>query len=132
MTTKTPSKKWLLRRDEWVRRINTLADEVAQWAEAEGWPVLRKEKHVKEQRVGEYDAPVLRIRSLEGEVFLTPIALDVMGADGRVDLEAWPTLHRVRLVPEAQSWKIITDSNVPIREPWTRETFVRLVHDLQN
>ena len=53
-----------------------------------------------------------------------------MGADGRVDLEAWPSLNRVRLVPAADQWKFITDSNVPLDSPWGSDAFVRLAKHL--
>ncbi|HET6247764.1 MAG TPA: hypothetical protein VFE47_08710 [Tepidisphaeraceae bacterium] len=66
-----------------------------------------------------------------GEGFLTPIALHIVGdADGRVDLEAWPSMNRVRFVGKSGGWEIITDSNVPLRQPWNRETFVQPVRDL--
>jgi hypothetical protein len=120
------------RRNEWVQRVSALADQVQQWAVAEGWSVERSEKNLHEQLLGEYGVPALHMRAPGGELYLKPIALHIVGADGRVDLEAWPTLNRVKLVGREGTWQIVTDSNVPLREPWSRETFVRLVQDLQS
>lgn len=90
----------------------------------------REDKPVRERLLGDYTVPLLRIMLPRGELHLNPIALDVIGADGRVDLEAFPTLSRVKLIGENGGWKIMTDSNVPLRRPWEPATFVELVNDL--
>lgn len=131
MTMQAPDDKGQQRRDEWLHRVGNLIDQVEAWSTAEGWAVLRDDKRIRERLLGEYTAPALRIRAPGGDVFLTPIALHIVGADGRVDLEAWPTLNRVKLVGRDGAWQIMTDSNVPLREPWGRDTFVSLVRDLQ-
>jgi hypothetical protein len=120
------------RRKEWVQLVTALADQVQQWALAEGWLVHRTQRTLREQLVGEYSVPMLQIRAPGGEMFLKPVAVHILGADGRVDLEAWPTLNRVKLVRRDNNWQIITDSNVPLRQPWDSQTFVQLVHDLQS
>lgn len=120
------------RRTEWVARVSVLADQVAQWCAAEGWTVEREEKRVREKLLGEYTVPVLLMTVPGGELHLNPIALHVVGGNGRVDLEAFPTLSRVKLVGEDGGWKIMTDSNVPLRHPWNEETFVQLVQDLMS
>jgi len=53
---------------------------------------------------------------------------------GRVQLSAWPTLFRVMLLhkPGEAEWTIRTDSGIPLRQPWRRETFVSLAKDLLN
>jgi hypothetical protein len=118
------------RRHEWVLRVNSLADQVQKWCQDEGWGVQREEKTVREKVLGEYAVPLLRISAPGGELDLNPIALNVIGGDGRVDLEAFPTLSRVKLVGEGDGWKIMTDSNVPLRRPWNAQTFVELARDL--
>jgi hypothetical protein len=107
-----------------------LADQVSGWCNAEGWAVERDEKVIQERALGRYTVPSLRVTVPSGELSLNPIGLYVVGADGRVDLEAFPTLSRVKLVGDAGGWKIMTDSNVPLRVPWDRQTFVQLVQDL--
>lgn len=118
------------RRQEWVGRVNALVGEVSAWCQAEGWLVESDQKTLREQLLGKYAVPSLRIHAPGGEVLLNPIALHVAGGDGRVDLEAFPTLSRVKLVGAANGWTIMTDSNVPLRQPWDRQTFVQLVRDL--
>jgi hypothetical protein len=117
-------------RDAWIGRVSALVDEVAAWCQAEGWAVEREEKIIREQALGQYMVPSLRITVAGGELSVNPIGLQVVGADGRVDLEAFPTLSRVKLVGDPSGWKIMTDSNVPLRLPWDRQTFVQLVRDL--
>jgi len=55
-------------------------------------------------------------------------------AAGRVQISAWPTLFRVLLLHKSgeEGWIIRTDSGIPIRQPWNRETFISLVRDLLN
>lgn len=121
---------WAQRRDEWIGRVADLITQVDEWSQAEGWNVERQRKIVQEKLLGAYEVDALVIRLQGGEIHVKPIALHVVGADGRVDIEAFPTLSRIKLVGVAGGWQIMTDSNVPLREPWNRETFVQLVHDL--
>ncbi|HEY3245788.1 MAG TPA: hypothetical protein VGM03_20775 [Phycisphaerae bacterium] len=118
------------RREAWIARLNALADEVTFWCQSEGWAVERGENTIREPSLGSYAVPSLRITLSGGELLLNPIALEVIGGDGRVDLEAFPTLSRVKLVGDSGGWKIMTDSNIPLRQPWERQTFVQLAHDL--
>lgn len=131
MTMQASDDKAHARRDEWLRRVGDLVTEVEGWASEQGWSVHRLDARIRERLLGEYVVPSLQMRMPGGELFLKPVALHVVGADGRVDLEAWPTLNRVKLVGREGGWQVITDSNVPLREQWGRDTFVRLAHDLQ-
>jgi hypothetical protein len=120
-----------VRRDQWISRIKGLIDEIGEWSQSQGWSCARSEITMSEQLFGTYTVPALRVRTNAGqELHVTPIGLHVVGAEGRVDLEAWPSLNRVRLVGRQGGWEIVTDSNVPLREPWNRDTFLRLVQDL--
>jgi hypothetical protein len=103
---------------------------VTKWSEAQGWTVERARKEINEEGLGRYDAPSLTIHVPGGEILLQPVALRVIGGEGRVDLRARPTLARVKLLPTKNGWGIMTDSNVPLRQPWDANTFVQLVRDL--
>lgn len=118
------------RRQLWLGWVDQLIQETKTWAEQEGWSVYLDSKTITEERLGTYPAPVLRIRTAQGELRVEPIALYLVGGEGRVDLEAWPSLNRVRLIRNKEQWEIITDSNVPLRQPWNRNTFVQLAKDL--
>jgi hypothetical protein len=85
---------------------------------------------VGEKLLGSYEVATLRVRLAGGELAIDPIALYVSGGDGRIDLEAFPTLSRVKFMGRPEGWQIVTDSNVPLRVPWTAESFVQLAHDL--
>lgn len=117
---------------DWHDVVARLVEQIAKWAEAENWSVHRDRKTIHEERLGDYDLPTLRVRTNQGdEVHVNPVARYVMGrADGRVDLEGWPSLNRVRFIRRGGQWEIITDSNVPLRQPWNRKTFVQLARDL--
>jgi hypothetical protein len=118
------------RRDGWIVRVQNLVDEIADWAAAQGWEVERGKKILGEKLLGSYEVQTLRVRLKEGELAIDPIALNVSGGDGRVDLEAFPTLSRVKFMGRPNGWEIVTDSNVPLRVPWNAESFVQLAHDL--
>lgn len=125
-----------VRRDEWVRRVRNLVDQLAGWSQAMGWEVDRTEENLEEKPLGPYVAPGARIR-LHGPpgrperiLLVTPIALHIIGGDGRVDLEGYPTLNRVKLIGTAGGWKVVTDSNVPLRIAWDQASFSQLVEDL--
>lgn len=119
------------RRDEWVDRVRRLVEQVAGWAQGQGWKADHDTKQVREELLGAYTVPTLRVRPPGGELALEPVGAHIAGGDGRVDLEAYPTLNRVKLIGETGGgWRIITDSNVPLREPWDEQTFAQLAKDL--
>lgn len=122
-------------RDAWTKALAALEQNLTEWALAEGWQVRSAEKMLKEESVGTYMAPDLVIDTPAGD----RLRVEVKGrgpteSSGRVQLSAWPTLFRVLLLhkPEEDTWIIRTDSGIPIRQPWNRETFVTLAKDLLN
>jgi hypothetical protein len=121
---------WAGRRQQWVARVEALVNEIDQWARSQGWTVIRGRKPIQESVIGTYDVPILEARLAGGQIFVNPIGLNVIGAEGRVDIEAIPTLNRVKLIVRDDQWQVFTDSNVPLRQPWTADNFVQLVRDL--
>src|SRR5262245_19684314 len=119
-------------RDEWTRTVLDLEKDVADWAKAEGWDVSASERVVNEESIGVYTVPDLTIETPEGQRLI----LEVKGrgpadASGRVQLFAWPTLFRVLLLRKpGDGWIIRTDSGIPPRSTWNRETFITLAKDL--
>ena len=118
------------RRDLWLQLVEQTADEVVAWADAEGWSVHRAPKTINEDHLGTYAVSTVRVRLPEGEVHLNPVARNIIGADGRIDLESWPTLARVKLIRRDNRWWIFTDNNVEMEQVWGRELFARLSRDL--
>lgn len=130
MTTDVQDEQQHSRRADWLARVETVLEDVQRWSAEQNWSTHRADKTIREDRLGTYLAPTLRIRVPDGEIQVDPVALQVVGADGRIDLEAWPSLNRVKLIGRNGHWEIMTDSNVPLRQPWNHDTFVQLVHDL--
>lgn len=116
---------------EWIAEVSTLVDEVAHWAREENWSVDLFEREHEERALGRYTVPHLKVATPFGEVHVEPIARQVIGADGRVDVRSWPFLNRVKLVRRGGAWEIITDSNVPLGIPWSKAAFLRLAKELQ-
>jgi len=130
-------------RDNWERDTSLLADEVQAWAEQEaaarGWRVEREQKELAEEVVGgAYRVSVVSIHTPPGRLVLEPIARGVPGAQGRVDLYAWPSLFRVMLLHKSLGkgygleWVVRTESGIDWPQPWSRETFLTLAEGLLN
>src|SRR5438094_155105 len=85
-------------REEWFRAVTALTEQVGEWAARWNWPVERKTLDVTEELLGTYGVPMLEIQTEWGPLFLEPVARYVMGAEGRVDLYAYPSLYRVMLL----------------------------------
>src|SRR5947209_16960594 len=123
------------RRDDWLRRVEALVEQIGQWSRQAGWPVEVGRETVDERLLGKYEVPAARVSLPRGDlperaVLVVPIALHAAGGEGRVDLEGYPTLSRVRLIGAESGWRIMTDSNVPLRLPWNGDTFRQLAQDL--
>jgi hypothetical protein len=118
------------RRRQWLARIETVINQIETWAIAQGWATARSDRSIEERPLGTYTVPVLRVRLPSGEVHVIPVALQIINADGRIDIEAFPSLNRVKLIGRGDRWEIYTDSNVPLRQPWNAETFAQLARDL--
>jgi hypothetical protein len=118
-------------RNEWLQAVDVVVQEVRSWAERKGWTVTEERREVREERLGTYHVSVLQIDTPRGRVILEPIARDVLGAEGRVDLYAWPTLYRVMLLRRADmSWVVRTESGINWPQPWEEATFVTLAEGL--
>jgi hypothetical protein len=118
-------------RAEWLGAIDSLEHQVHEWAEQQGWAVSRSERELDEQSLGTYKVPILEIETPRGEVVLEPVGQDTLGGWGRVDLSAWPSLYRVRLLwKSGQNWVVRTDSGLDWPHPWGPATFVELAEGL--
>src|SRR5690349_301354 len=100
-----------VRRASWVARVTALAEQIMAWCQSRGWPVQEDRKTIYEDDLGAYSVPELRITAPGGTVHFNPVALNVLDADGRVDLTAFPTLSRVKLLGSNGEWQVMTDSN---------------------
>ena len=121
-------------RTAWVSNVMDLGNEVKSWASARGWAVAQADEELSESVVGgAYTVPRLKIDAPEGRLILEPVARGVVGAEGRVDLYAWPSHYRVMLLRRSGGdWVIRTESGLDWPQPWNRETFLTVAQGLLN
>lgn len=117
-------------RDEWIACVKALHSDIRKWAKTKRWPVDEEEKEVAEELTGPYPIPLLKVKTTGGILYVDPVARDVLGADGRVDIYSWPSLQRLLLIRQHGQWTLQTDSGVEWPEAWDRETFIRLAQQL--
>ncbi len=97
-------------RAEWIADLGALMDTLHGWlreAEREGLlKIERGETDIDEARYGAYEAPAMTITAPDGrELLVQPMGLNVLGFQGRVDLECGP--RRARLMRGAdRAWKL--------------------------
>ena len=121
-------------RGEWVRSVEALANQVQEWVRLKPeWQTTSENTNISEEPLGTYSLPVVTIHTPDGRLILEPIARNYPGR-GIVELYAWPTLFRVRLLrgEEDAGWQVRVDSGFILHEEWNRENFVRLASDLLN
>jgi len=108
-------------RQEWLDTVTALQRQIKAWADQEpGWAfAAHEEREIKEAALGEYSVTVWKIQTPDGEARLEPIARNFPGR-GIVELYAWPTLYRVRLIRD-EEWG---------GQEWSRENFITLTNDL--
>ncbi|MGO8671813.1 MAG: hypothetical protein ACLQVD_10660 [Capsulimonadaceae bacterium] len=117
---------------EWQRAIEGLFAGIDQWSQAASWSTERSDVQKEERPLGSYSVPVLTVSNPNGTVYFEPVARFVSGGSGSVEMYAWPSLYRVRLIrgDDKSEWRILTDSGIFLRQDWNNETFLTLVNDL--
>ena len=113
-------------REEWRGLVKALATDIERWSLEQGWLVSRQQKYLAEESLGRYAVPDLVIRLPEGRITFDVIGRDVVGAGGRVDISAFPSLNRMLLLRVGGKWKIMTDSRVPWPRAWGKASFIEL------
>jgi len=120
-------------RQEWLDTVAGLQDQIKTWVSYEpGWSTSAGEDHhIEEGALGTYIAADINISTPSGRLVLEPVGRNYPGA-GVMELYAWPTLYRVRLVRDGMNggWRVRTDSGIFLRQEWNRENFITLVNDL--
>jgi len=116
--------------NRWVEAVRELVRQIQSWAKDKGWPAQQAEETITEDPLGTYSVPALVVEFPAGRLQVRPIGCNIIGAEGRVDLEAYPTLNRIKLLRHDDGWVMVTDSNVPLRLPWNADTFAQLAQDL--
>lgn len=118
---------------DWLETLDGLVADISTWVEDQpGWSVTLSDKEITEEALQPYVAPILTINAPDGRLILEPVARIVFGGTGTVELYAWPTLYRVRLLHQvnADGWVVLTDSGITLKQPWNKITFIELAREL--
>lgn len=122
---------WAARRTDWVDLVTDLCADVKHWAEEKGWGVLSEDKNHKEGNMESYSVPDMMLVHPKGYLRVFPVARNIVGGEGRVDIEAYPALNRLMLIFEGGKWVLYTDSGIPWPNAWSKEAFYEIVEKLQ-
>jgi hypothetical protein len=121
---------WAQKRDHWIALVSSLMDDIVRWCEQHGWSVIRSTKRVSEEHIGEYEVPALTIHTPAIQLHIDPVGLNIIGAQGRVDILAYPSLNRLLLVRKDDQWMLFTESRVAWPQDWGSETFAKITRSL--
>jgi hypothetical protein len=120
-------------RAEWQQAVEALMNDVRTWAVTQGWVATPTSHKLSEEGLDTYTVRGLRIMTPLGELVLEPIARLVIGAQGRVDMFAYPSLYRVMLLRKTDGsghWVVRTDFGPRWPNPWGETTFGELAEAL--
>jgi len=117
--------------EKWLATVERLMCQIEKWAAEKDWLVARLEpKSVTEQSTGTYSVSDLRIRTNSGVLDVAVVGRDITGAEGRVDLVAFPTMDRFMLVRTSGKWVVETDLGFRWPRKWGKATFMELARML--
>ena len=118
-------------RDQWVQDVTDLVHKVEHWSSSQGWETKITPTTLGEEVTGGiYTVDQLTIDAPAGRLVLEPVARGTMGADGRVDLYAWPSFFRVQILRRGRQWIVRTESGLDWPQPWDAETFRAIAEGL--
>jgi hypothetical protein len=117
---------WEKQRDDWIEAVEKLCADVQSWSLARGWVVRREQKTLREDRLGAYVVPVLTIQSPQGRLLLNPIARYVVGANGRVDLDAFPSFEAVPIIRTETGWRVASQNEMNLDREWNEASFAEV------
>lgn len=121
---------WTAKRIAWIQTVGDLVEQIKGWATTRRWMIAEEMKDVSEDYIGNYRVTSLFIETPYGRVHVDPVGVNIIGAEGRVDIMAFPSLSRILLVRIGKEWRLKTESRVDWPKPWGEETFVELVKAL--
>ena len=134
-TTATPTSESAVSkehiRDQWVHDVMELVHKAKSWSSCQGWETKITPTTLGEEVTGGiYTVDQLTIDAPTGRLVLEPVARGTMGADGRVDLYAWPSFFRVQILRRKGQWIVRTESGLDWPQPWGAETFRTIAEGL--
>ncbi len=111
---------------EWTQAVTALAQQVRTWSEEAGWQMAERTHPLDQDSSATCGLPLWAIQLPDSLLFLEPVSINVAGAEGRVDLYAYPALTRVMLLRKDGGWRIRPELGPAWPKPWSRDTFVEL------
>lgn len=121
---------WDNKKTEWQKSIKDLVGDIRLWAENNKWIVVQHDKSITEDHLGTYQVPELNIKIPGGHLIVEPIGRNIIGAEGRVDIYAFPSLQRMLLVREHNHWSVKTSDFINWPLSWDKNTFTDLAKNL--
>jgi hypothetical protein len=124
-----------LKRDRFESEVEVLYSNVEAWSKNEKWNVQREPwiaPSTPVLRAKGIDSLAITLPNADGALLLQPIGHDIAGADGRIDLLAYPSSNRVRLLlmvdatTNVARWVARTDSGIDWPYDWNENTFKQL------
>jgi hypothetical protein len=94
-------------REDWLKRLSDLFEQVDRWAREIGWSTRRVEKKMQDSEIGSYQAPALLMQEGTTRVIMEPIARVAPGAEGVVDFYLLPAYDDIAsLYYYADGWMV--------------------------
>ena len=115
---------------QWQSTVDAVLTDVEQWCVQAGWLVHSSELSIDEDSTGTYKTRQLQIKTPIDHLFVQPIGRDIVAADGRIDIYAWPSLYRAILILHGKKWVLLDDFGKKWPTPWSRETFIDVAQKL--
>jgi hypothetical protein len=125
MASQDPAKK-----EKWVKAVEEIIASAEKWALEAGWMVARQEKIIQGDYCGEYPLPMLFVRTPQTQLSVDPVGMDIISADGLIDIEAFPTGKRFILIRKGKKLRFVNDNFKEIEGGWNKENFIFACHEL--
>lgn len=87
---KPANTNWAAKREAWIKAVNALYKTIGQEylsAAKNDVEITQKDAVVTEQNAGEYHIPQLVLQVGDEQVLFSPVGVNVVGAQGRIDVE---------------------------------------------
>ena len=110
---------------EWQKALDRLFLDVEKWSQERNWAVRRDPKRVAESFLGEYEVPQLLVHTTDNKrYFLGPVARQVVGGTGRVEMCLMPSYDSAAIVRIDGAWYVLPERAGERRRRWSRQTFL--------
>jgi hypothetical protein len=119
-------------RDEWIAAVDALYRQAEIWAEGQRWQTQRKSIINNEKRLGTYEVWQLVVKTDQGRIVFRPVARDITGALGRIDLIARPSRFPTRMIGRLgpENWQIAPFGDSTVVTAWNEANFIDLMQNL--